>query len=83
MKCPKCGYPRLRYVVSRTSELRKKKLLVRQRRRLSKDKRENFGRGQAFKKNLEPRRDFRAKCSKCGWEGEYRGELETYLEEKE
>jgi len=46
-KCPKCGYPRVKYNISR----------------------KKYHKGSEHG-GVEPRKDFKAKCPKCKWEGE-------------
>ena len=69
MKCPKCGSHKLKYVVSRTDVIKKKKQAVRENRSLRKKKRSRMFGGKYSKKNVKPRTDFRVKCKKCGFEG--------------
>jgi len=57
-------------VVNRTKILKEKKKMVRRRKNLPKKKRSLKYGGQSSKKNIEPRTDFRAKCKRCGWDGE-------------
>jgi len=70
MKCPKCGSHKLKYIVNRTKVLTQKKHAVKERRCTQRRKRSQRFSGETFKKITEPRTDFRAKCKKCGWEGE-------------
>jgi len=66
MKCPNCGYLKARFVKQKKA-IREKKLLVRKRKRLPRDKWVSKSKGQSFKK-IPPREDFRAICPKCKYE---------------